>query len=220
MTAKDREILKKAPLFSALGDECESWVKERKAFVTSIQKGEAVMAAENFDRSLVLITKGRAAVSKVALDGKRTVINVLSEGDVFGMATLFYERERFPSEITAESGLRMIVFPKQLVEEAFAASPKFAKEYVTLLSEKIHFLNEKLEIFTGGEAEEKLARYIFSAAGGRKEFELPCSVSRLAESLGLGRVSVYRAFDALAEKGVLAKDGKKIVIIDPENIFN
>ena len=33
--------------------------------------------------------------------------------------------------------------------------------------------------------------------------------------LGIGRASVYRAFDTLTEKGVISKDGKKIVILKP-----
>ena len=219
MTAKDREILLSNSLFSSLGKEiCESWVRGKRALILSAKKGETLMAAESFERSLVLILKGSAKVSKIGADGKRTVINVLSAGDVFGMATLFYE-SGYPSEITAESPCRTAVFPKELVEEAFASSPEFAKAYVTLLSQKIHFLNRKLEIFAEGEAEEKLLRFLSAAAKGKTEFELSSSVSRLAESLGVGRASVYRAFDALSEKGVLKKEGKKIVILKPERLL-
>lgn len=220
MTAKDKEILAKNPLFSSLGEGVsEKWIKEKRALLVSAKKGETLMAAENFKRSLVLILKGEAAVSKINSEGKRTVINILSEGDVFGMATLFYESEEYPSEIRAESPCRTAVFPKELIEETFASSPGFAREYVSLLSKKIHFLNEKLEIFAGGEAEEKLLRHLAAASGGKTEFELSCSVSRLAESLGVGRVSIYRAFDSLAEQGVLKKEGKKIVIFKPERLF-
>lgn len=219
MTAKDREALASSPLFASLGSGVlESWFREKRAFLLSAKKGGTIMAARSFDRCLVLIIKGSAAVSKVGSDGRKTVINVLSAGDVFGMATLFYEREGYPSEITAESPCRMAVFPKELVEEAFSSSPEFAKAYVTLLSRKIHFLNRKLEIFTEGEAEEKLLRFLSAAAKGRTEFELPCSVSRLAESLGVGRASVYRAFDALSGEGVLAREGRKIVILKPERL--
>ncbi len=178
------------------------------------------MAEEKFDRCLVLITKGAASVSKVNLDGRRTVINTLSAGDFFGMATLFYEREEYPSVITAENSCRMIIFPKELVEEIFDSYPKFAKSYVTLLSEKIHFLNRKLELFAEGEAEEKLLRYFSAEAKGEREFELPCSISRLAESLGVGRASVYRAMESLSKKGILEKNGKRIVILKPEKLLN
>ena len=92
-------------------------------------------------------------------------------------------------------------------------NPAFAKAYATLLSEKIHFLNKKLSAFSEGGVCEKLSRWIISTAAGRKEFMLPCAVSKLALMLGISRVSVYRAFDALEERGYIKKDGKKIVIL-------
>ncbi len=211
MTAKDKDVFIKNKLFSKLDTET---LKEGVEIVT-VKKGETVMTKAVFSRCLALILKGAASVSKIGLDGHRIVINHLSEGDVFGMATLFYEEAEFPSEITAESPLRLAVFPKEFVEKAFSSSPEFAKAYVTLLSEKILFLNKKLSAFSEGEASEKLLRWILMMANGRNEFVLPCSISKLAEMLGIGRASVYRAFDSLTEQGAIEKEGKKIVILKP-----
>ena len=104
-----------------------------------------------------------------------------------------------------------IIYPS----EAFSTFPEFAKAYVTLLSEKIHFLNKKLSAFSEGETSEKVLRWIITAANGNSELILPCSVSKLAQMLGIGRASVYRAFDTLSERGIIRKDGKKIVILKP-----
>ena len=211
MTANDREAFLKNELFSKLDID---FLREKMNLV-SAKKGEVIMKQHNFRRCLTFIIKGKATVTKIGLDGHRTIINRLSEGDVFGMATLFYEEEEFPSEITAESNLRLAVFSKEAVEEAFFSSPEFAKAYVTLLSGKIHFLNKKLSAFSEGEASEKLLRWIMTAANGETEFYLPFSVSKLASMLGIGRASVYRAFDTLSEKGIVHREGKKIVILKP-----
>ncbi len=211
MTTKDREVFSKNKLFSKL--DIDRFREDIE--IVSVSKDETVMDKNSFSRCLALILKGNASVSKIGFDGRRTVINRLSEGDVFGMATLFYEEEEFPSEISAESNLKLAIFPKGTVEKAFAVSPEFAKAYATLLSEKIHFLNKKLSAFSEGEAHEKLFRWILTFANGENEFILPCSVSKLAGMLGIGRASVYRAFDSLSEKGIISKDGKKIVILKP-----
>ena len=209
MTSKDKAAILESKLFSTAPG---GFFDGRVSIVTA-KSGERLMTEKNFSRCLALIIKGKASVSKIGLDGHRTVINTLQEGDVFGMATLFYEEAEYPSEITAEGELRIAVFPKELVEEAFSASPEFAKAYATLLSQKIHFLNKKLSAFSEGEAAEKLLRWIFNAAGGENEFMLPCSVSKLAQMLGIGRASVYRAFEALSDRGIIARNGKKIVIL-------
>ena len=211
MTANDREAFLKNELFSKLDID---FLREKMNLV-SAKKGEIIMKQHEFRRCLTFIIKGKATVAKIGLDGHRTIINRLSDGDVFGMATLFYEEEEFPSEITAESNLRLAVFSKEAVEEAFFSSPEFAKAYVTLLSGKIHFLNKKLSAFSEGEASEKLLRWIMTAANGETEFYLPFSVSKLASMLGIGRASVYRAFETLSEKGLVLREGKKIVILKP-----
>lgn len=209
MTSKDREAFLQNPLFSKLNLETLKNAME----IVLVKKGETVMAKKHFSRCLVFILKGSACVFKIGFDGRKTVINSFSEGDVFGMATLFYEEAEFPSEITAEKDLRLAVFPKEAVEKLFAENPEFAKSYVTLLSEKIHFLNKKLSAFSEGEASEKLLRWLINASNGEKEFTLPCSVSKIAGMLGIGRASVYRAFDTLSERKVLTKEGKNIVIL-------
>lgn len=219
MTSRDKEALFSNPLFAALCvEDCESWIKSRRTKVAAFEKGEAVMTEENFVRCIIVILKGSAAVCKIGADGRRTVINLLRRGDVFGMATLFYEQE-FPSEIIAEEPCRMAIFPKELVEEAFSTSPEFAKAYVTLLSQKIHFLNSRIGTFAEGEAPQRLLRWLAAISGGKTEFCLPCSMLRAAETIGVGRASLYRAMDALAEEGVLKRSGKSIVILKPERVF-
>lgn len=219
MTSRDREALFSNPLIAALRQsDCENWIKTGRAKIAAFEKGEAVMTEENFVRCLIVILKGSAAVYKTGGDGRRRAINLLRRGDVFGMATLFYEQD-FPSEIVAEEPCRMAIFPKELVEEAFAASPEFAKAYVTLLSQKIHFLNSRIGTFAEGETTERLLRWLAAVSGGKTEFCLPCSMSRAAEAIGVGRASLYRAMDALGDEGVLTRSGKSIVIHKPQRVF-
>ena len=219
VTKKDKEILFSNPLFASLGQsECEGLIKSGRAKICIYEKGKAITTASSFTRCLIVILKGSASVSKIGADGRRTVINILRCGDIFGMATLFFEQD-FPSEIIAEEPCRLAIFPKELVEEAFAASPEFAKAYVTLLSQKIHFLNSRLSTFTEGETSERFLRWLSAVSGGKTEFCLPCSISRAAETIGVGRASLYRAIGVLSEEKVLKHEGKNIVILKPERLL-
>ena len=209
MTSKDREAFLQSPLFSKLNLDTIKTGME----IVCVKKGETIMAKKQFRRCLVYILKGSASVFKIGLDGRKNVINSFHEGDVFGMATLFYEEAVYPSEITAEKDLRLAVFSKETIEKAFSENPEFAKAYVVLLSAKIHFINKKLSAFLEGESSEKLLRWLINASGGEQEFTLPCSVSKIAEMLGIGRASVYRAFDSLSERGIIIKEGKNITIL-------
>lgn len=209
MTANDKEALLQSKLFSKIPSD----ILEKNTEFVSVKSGETFMSKKNFNRGLALIVKGSAVVSKVSADGKRVAVSNLSTGDVFGMTTLFYEENTFPSEITAKAPLKLAIFKKEFVEEMFYKNPDFAKAYAILLSEKIHFLNEKLSSFTEGDSAERLLRWILSTAEGKNEIEFSCSFSKLASMLGIGRASVYRAFEALTERGTIIRNGKKIIIL-------
>lgn len=213
MTSNDKAVFLSNPLFSKFGTEYyEDLIKSKKATIVTYKKGETILSGEDKARCLMLILKGSVSVSKIGADGKRAIINFLNKSDVFGMATLFCEYGEYPSVITTEEPCRIAIIPKEVIENAFAVSPEFAKEYVALLSEKIHFLNRRISTFAESEADEKLLSWLKNNSGGNKEFELPCSISKLAFILNIGRASVYRAFDSLISDGYISKDGKKIVI--------
>ncbi len=214
MTGSDKTVFLCSPLFSKFGiQNYEKLIKSGNAKIASYKKGNVILDGKNQMRCLMLILKGSVSVSKTSADGKKAIINFLSKGDIFGMATLFYEHDEYPSVITAEEPCRIAIIPKEIVDEAFERSPEFAKEYVILLSEKIHFLNRRISTFTESEADEKLLNWLKNNSGGKKEFELSCSISKLAFILNIGRASVYRAFDSLIYDGYILKDGKKITIL-------
>lgn len=214
MLKTDSAVLFENELFSTLDPSLlNRWIKEGRAELHSFRKGEAVLTEDHFRRCLIILLKGSAAVVRLDTEGHRTVINQLHKGDVFGMATLFYEEQSYPSGIFAEEPSRMMFFPKELIEDAFRSSPPFAESYVRLLSRKIHFLNRKLATFTESEAAEKLLHHLKTASDGQKEWILPCSLSRLAETLGIGRASLYRAFDSLEKQSILRRNGKQIVFL-------
>ena len=214
MTENDKTTFTQSPLFSKFDIKYyEKLIKNKEAKIASFKKGEVILDGKSNERCLILILKGSASVSKLSVDGKKAIINFLYRGDVFGMATLFYEYDEFPTTVTAEEACRTAILPKEVVENAFASSPEFAKEYVTLLSKKIHFLNQRISTFAESESDEKLLNWLEKNSGGKNEFELPCSISKLAFVLNIGRASVYRAFDSLSEEGYIAKDGKKITLL-------
>ena len=49
---------------------------------------------------------------------------------------------------------------------------------------------------------------------GTDSFSLSVSAQKLSSILGIGRTSVYRAFDKLIEEGLIEKNGKEIKITE------
>lgn len=102
---------------------------------------------------------------------------------------------------------------RRLLEE----SRPFREHYISFLTGRIRFLNQKIGYLTAGSAEFKLSHYLLSL-GEYQTVVLPISMSALAEMLDLGRASLYRAFDTLTEDGFISKQGKTIILNDREGM--
>lgn len=220
MEEKYFEYLKSDRLFGSLGDDLlRKWVRGNGLRAVQMSKGECLMTDGSFNHCLVMVVKGCVTVSKTNASGREAVINYLGEGSVFGMASIFTDREEFPSEMTCRQNCVLLVLPRALIEEAFEENPRFAKEYASLLTEKIHFLNRQLSNYTESDTADKVLRWLSQASCGECEITVPTNMSRLAETLGIGRASLYRAFDRLEREGVIERNRDRITILSPEKLI-
>ena len=61
--------------------------------------------------------------------------------------------------------------------------------------------------------EGKLARYLLSGGG-----TVTCPATQLCQRLGVSRASLYRAFSALEDSGLILRKGKTITVVDPAGL--
>ena len=67
---------------------------------------------------------------------------------------------------------------------------------------------------SAGTAEGKLAQYLLSAVGDEEQVAI--SATQLSARIGVGRATLYRAFEALEREGAIAREGKVIRILRRE----
>jgi CRP-like cAMP-binding protein len=145
-------------------------------------------------------------------------VALLERGDWFGAAALFNDRGEYPSTLTAICPCQVLYLPQETVEELLRRWPAAAENYIRYLSGRIGFLSDRLNSLSAGTAEEKVRQFLLLQAD--ETGAVDASASDLARALGLGRASVYRAFDALEQEGVLSRQGKTIHIQLPETNQN
>ena len=163
-------------------------------------KGGVIYAPHAFRRCLGVVLEGRVQVNKGAL-----IMSVLEPGDLFGAAALFNDRADYATTLTARAPCRVLLLPQALV----------GRNYVAYLSGRICFLSGKIDALTAGSAERKVAQYLLSRLEGGW-VELDCSAAGLARRLGVSRASLYRALDALAGRGVLRREGRRVQVLQPD----
>lgn len=168
-------------------------------------RGDQLYTPEKFRHCLGLVLSGRVRVTRGDM-----FVGVLERGDWFGAAALFNDREEYPSTLTALTECEVLFFPQKTVEQLMERWPRAGANYVRYLSGRICFLSDRLNSLAAGSAEDKVHQFLLRSADG--DGVVNVSATAMAQALGLGRASVYRAFDALEVRGEITREGKKIVI--------
>lgn len=214
MKKNDIEAIKRCRVFTGTeNDICSELLSSGKYEIKTYLRNETVFSPERFNKCLAVILKGTAEVSKNT-DKGMLYMSTLSSGNVFGMSSVFYDGGSFPTYVTAKEALRVLFITKEQLQELFVLHPVILRNFLSILSTKIHFLNEKIESISSADAKAALRNYLIDTTKklGKNEFSLPVSYQKLASMLSIGRTSLYRAFDELTEEGFLIKNGKTITI--------
>ena len=209
MSLKQEELslLARCPLFwQADGALLRSLTELEGASLVQFDPG-IVYSPQHFRRSLGVVLSGQLQVTKGSL-----AVSVLEPGDLFGAAALYSDEPEFASTITARGPSRCLMLEQALVDRLLAEHSQIRENYLRYLTSRIRFLSGRLQTLAQPGVEGKLARYLLSGGGSS------CPATELCQRLGVSRASLYRAFSALEDNGLIRRAGKTITVIDPAGL--
>ncbi len=214
--------IEKCFLFDAMPrDELEGLLKNETVKIISCDDGEIMLDSENFANALFLVLKGSAAVWKKNERGREVFLRFISKGELFGAATLFGREEKnsFCTSVRAKKKCTALMIPAACVTELLLAHPETAIEYIRFLSEKIRFLNSKIDSYTTDGATDRLLKYLKQRKNedANGESLKNINMSRLAKQLNIGRASLYRSLDELEKNRMIVRKNNTIYIVGEEN---
>ena len=209
LSRSEISLLTAGPLFRGVSEELlQTLAGTEGASLVRFDPG-VVYSPWHFRRSLAVVLSGQLQVAKGSL-----AVSVLGPGDLFGAAALYSDEPEFASTVTAKGPSRCLMLEQPLVDRLLAEQGQIRENYLRYLTGRIRFLSGRLQALAQPGAEGKLARYLLSGGGG----ELTCSATQLSQRLGLSRASLYRAFAALEENGLITRRGKTITVADPAGL--
>ena len=180
-------------------------------------------AMESEDRAVGILLSGRGVIYS-SDKGRQTLLRFISPGDAVGVAGLFADKAPDTRIYACGDGKsEMFFIGRNAFEQLMDAENDgiFRINLIRFLSDRVTFLNSKIDFVTGGSAERRLALFITnSPVDSSGCVSLGMSMTALAHALDIGRASLYRAFDALTEDGAISRDGKTVRILAPEILGN
>lgn len=209
LPARQMDLLSRCPLFAG----CDQKILRRAladdgCTLAEFETGQTLYQPHSFSRSLGVLLSGSVRVTRDAL-----VISVLSPGELFGAAALFNDRPDYATTLTAAAPCRVVLLEQALVSRLMDEDPCVRDNYIRYLSGRIRFLSSKVQSLAAPGADGKLVRFLLSRLTPDQP-TLVCPATELAQRLGISRASLYRAFESLEARGLIAHRGRRVEVID------
>ena len=201
-------FLKKLPLFATADPLLlQKALESEQAHRIDLAAGNPLPSC--FAEMLGVLLTGKLQI--LSADEERTVLLcTATKGHVFGAASLFLENQAPVSRLVAQNECSLLLLERDAVRSLMVADPAFMDAYLRFLAERVRFLNGKIRAFTAGSTERRLALWLTEHAEAGILHAPP--LSTLADTLDIGRASLYRALDKLEAEGLIERNGRDITL--------
>jgi CRP-like cAMP-binding protein len=205
--------LQRLPLFSEIDTES----LRRLAAATSLRPLErgtlALRAGDPCDAFFVNLGHP-VKLFVLAANGNEKVIELIAAGQSFAEALMFLGR---PSPVNAQAlgDTQLLVLPRLAVLEAMAIDQRLALRMLAGLSRRLHGLVGDVQAYALQSGVQRVIGYLLRDADGQSgecSVELPVSKGTLASRLSLTPEYFSRVLRELEEAGLIAVDGRRILI--------
>lgn len=158
-----------------------------------------------------ILLSGLATVGRTSDSGDAVTVRVMHEGEVFGVAGLFGDWKQGKSQVIAKTECTVLYASEEQLKTVFERFPQVAVNYISFLSDRIRFLNRRVDAFSAGSTVQKLYEYLVSQSKDGV-IALDFGLAELSRRLKMGRTSLYRSIETLEQSGVLERNGHTFIL--------
>ncbi len=181
-----------------------------------VNSGETIYAQDQGAARFVYeVLQGMVRTARLTDEGRRVVHGFFAPGEVFGIAP--NGANACSAEAVCDAVLARC--ERAHLESVALVDPVAARQvwaWVLLDSERSA---ARLSLLAYGSALQKVAHFLLEMAGrlGQQDrVQLPMSRYDIADYVGLSSETVSRTFTAMRERGLVATDGRSVVLLKPD----
>ncbi len=169
-------------------------------------------------RMLGIVSQGSAVVERIDREGGRAILEHLGPGGVFGEMMMFKAAGDDSVVVRAAAPTRVSFLRSEAVmrrcEHACACHSRMVENLFRLVTEKAMSLSERVEVLSRRSIREKLLRYfqLQAAKGHGPSFQLPFSLSALADYISADRSAMMRELKKMREEMLVTITGRQVTL--------
>jgi CRP-like cAMP-binding protein len=181
----------------------------RHALARQASAGSAIVRRGERVPGLMVVREGLA---KLVLKGEsERVLGLVGGGETFGEAALFLG-EPLPIDAVAVTDTSLLVVPPGLLLALFDREPRFARQLLATLCQRLQAMVADFESATLHDAGERLAAYLGSL--GDETVCLPAPKALIASRLGMTKETLSRLLRAFMDQGLISVAKREIKLLD------
>jgi len=201
-------ILQEVGLFKGIGGDLESMLDCIGAQKKAVRKGKIILLAGDRPSYVGIVLSGQVHIVRDDFDGNRSLLAVLTRGDIFAEALCCARVPESPVTVLADldSTVVMLSFERLLLtcSNSCAFHRRLIDNMLGLIAEKNLMLQSHMEILSLKTIRSKVMRYMdsFGAKKGR-EFKIPFNRDELANYLCVDRSALSHELSKMKQDGLI-----------------
>ena len=208
-------------LFKGLSDEeIKEIFLHIKYLEVSYDKGQILFQEGDICENIGIVEEGTIKLERIYSNGKGIVLNKLSKGDVFGEALVISSTALYPATVIAKSNCKILFINRKEIIKLCSSNTKILENFITLLSDKVIMLNNKVKSTTLKSVKHKVVNYILDRNEDSESniIKLEESKEEIAAYLGIPRPSLSRELINLRNEDIIEFDRNTITILDYDSL--
>jgi CRP/FNR family cyclic AMP-dependent transcriptional regulator len=217
------DVIRKAPLFSALDDEAAVALR---ACMTEIRLGRGRVLFREGDTGdqLFVVAEGKLKLGQVSADGRENLLGLLGPGDMFGELSLFDPGPR-TATATAVTAARVYALSHPELKPWLDRRPEVAVSLLQQISRRLRRANAAVADHVFSDVPGRVAKALLDLAErfgvqGKDGLHVPHGLTQgeLAQLVGASRETVNKALADFGGRGWLRLEGRAVVLLDLERM--
>ena len=200
------------------GEECARMFQCFGAREAEYSAGEFICEFDGTQSAVGVLLNGSADLVRLDADGNRTILETLGEGGVFGEVLAFAGVGGDSTFLACREACRVLYLDYDQItkrcENACLHHSILVQNLFRLLSAKTLRLSERVEVLSQRSIRDKLLCYFAQQMrlNGENSFQLPFSLSALADYISTDRSAMMRELKRLREEGIVRTENRRITV--------
>ncbi len=202
-------------------DEVEAMIHCFRMRRARFEAGRTICVYGECRGEVGVLLRGRAELVRFDQEGNRTILEQLEGGGVFGEELTFIPALGDCVEVVGSEECEVLFMEYAHImkrcEKACAHHSKLVRNMFRLVTEQVRRLSRRVEVLSRRSIREKLlcCFRLCRLEAGTDTFQLPFTLSALADYISTDRSAMMRELKKMREEGLVVMDGRRVTLREP-----